>query len=136
MLERFHLEEVSQIDVDQAYAVYFTTSSPFTLEDADLFERLTGGKTIDQSLKESEVSRSDLSYLTLAAEFTKEEGELLCLTLSPTGSYEDGDSDFDPCDICVDQEDVVAWLKAYAAEHPEEDLPSVVQALHIGNEND
>ena len=44
MLENFRFSEATRIGLSEAYAVYFISKEPFTADDADLFERLTGGR--------------------------------------------------------------------------------------------
>lgn len=131
MLERFQFSEAMRIDLTKAYAVYFTSQEPFAIEDADLFERLTGGRTVDASLNDAEVSKDHLVCLTIGAEVRREDGILLSLTISPTIDEDEQVTDIDPCEITTDREEVLAWIKDYAKEHKADgQIPEILTKIH------
>ena len=143
MLENFRFEEAARVDLSEAYAVYFISKEPFTADDADLFERLTGGRKVEDSLRETDSKKEDLLCLTLGAEIDRTDGRLLSLTISPSTMKEDlclfhlqelpllMMTDIDPCDITVDREETIQWLRAYAESHKENDnIPRVLAKIH------
>ena len=131
MLDHFRFSEVIRVDLTEAYAVYFVSKEPFTVDDADLFERLTGGRTVEDSLRETDSKKEDSLCLTLGAEIDRTDGRLLSLTISPSIVEEDLVTDIDPCDITVDREEAIQWLRAYAKSHKENgDIPHVLAKIH------
>ena len=74
MLENFRFSEATRIGLSEAYAVYFISKEPFTADDADLFERLTGGRRVEDSLRETDSKKEDLLCLTLGAEIDQTDG--------------------------------------------------------------
>ena len=131
MLENFRFSEATRIGLSEAYAVYFISKEPFTADDADLFERLTGGRRVEDSLRETDSKKEDLLCLTLGAEIDRIDGRLLTLTISPSIVEEDLVTDIDPCDITVGREEVIQWLRAYAESHKENgDIPRILAKIH------
>lgn len=131
MLETFRFSEAARVDLSEAYTVYFISKEPFTADDADLFERLTGGRTVEDSLRETDSKKEDLLCLTLGAKIDRTDGRLLSLTISPSIVEEDLVTDIDPCDITVDREETIQWLRAYAESHKENDnIPRVLAKIH------
>lgn len=131
MLKNFTFSEAERIDLTEAYVIYFVSKGSFTEDEADLFERLTGGRTVDESLQETDSKKEDLCCLTLGAELKRADGELLYLTISPSIVEEDLVTDIDPCDITVDREEVIQWLKQYAEEHKDNgEIPSILAKIY------
>lgn len=131
MLENFQFSEATRIGLSEAYAVYFISKEPFTADDADLFERLTGGRRVEDSLRETDSKKEDLLCLTLGAEIDQTDGRLLSLTISPSIVEEDMVTDIDPCNITVDREETIQWLRAYAESHKENgNIPRVLAKIH------
>lgn len=135
MLENFRFEEAARVDLSEAYAVYFISKEPFTADDADLFERLTGGRKVEDSLRETDSKKEDLLCLTLGAEIDRTDGRLISLTISLTVSSstmeEDLMTDIDPCDITVDRAETIQWLRSYAESHKENgNIPRVLAKIH------
>lgn len=131
MLENFQFSEATRIGLSEAYAVYFISKEPFTADDADLFERLTGGRRVEDSLRETDSKKEDLLCLTLGAEIDQTDGRLLSLTISPSIVEEELVTDIDPCDITVDREETIQWLRSYAESHKENgNIPRVLAKIH------
>lgn len=131
MLENFQFSEATRIGLSEAYAVYFISKEPFTADDADLFERLTGGRRVEDSLRETDSKKADLLCLTLGAEIDRTDGRLLSLTISPSIVEEELVTDIDPCDITVDREETIQWLRSYAESHKENgNIPRVLAKIH------
>lgn len=131
MLENFQFSEATRIGLSEAYAVYFISKEPFTADDADLFERLTGGRRVEDSLRETDSKKEDLLCLTLGAEIDQTDGRLLSLTISPSIVEEDMVTDIDPCNITVDREETIQWLRTYAESYKENgNIPRVLAKIH------